>query len=45
VTVEIACKVWVTFLIIVLGSLVAGFIETWWEERKQEKKVGGAKHD
>lgn len=33
------------FLVLVVGSLVAGliagFIESWWEQRKREKDKGG----
>lgn len=29
------------FAVLVLGSLVAGFVDTWWEQRKREKNKRG----
>jgi len=31
----------VLFVVIVVGSLVAGFVDTWWEDRKRDKIKGG----
>ncbi len=28
---------WMVFVLVV-GSFIAGFIETWWEQRKREKE-------
>lgn len=38
---EIACKVFFGFLVLVGGSLIAGLIDTWWEQRKREKNKKG----
>lgn len=29
------------FAVLVLGSLVAGFVDEWWEQRKREKNKRG----
>lgn len=29
------------FAVLVVGSFIAGFIETWWEQRQREKNQGG----
>ena len=29
------------FIVLVVGSLVAGFVDAWWEQRKWDKKERG----
>ena len=36
---EIACKVFYGFLALFTFALIAGSIDTWWEERKREQEV------
>lgn len=38
---EIVSKVFFVLLILVAGSFLAGFIDTWWEQRKREKNKRG----
>ena len=35
---EIASKIFFGFMLLVLFSFVAGFIDAWWEQRKRDKE-------
>ena len=38
---EIVCKVCFGLLVLMVLCLIAGFVSTWWEWRKQQKKTKG----
>ena len=35
---EIASKIFFGFLLLVVGSFIAGFIDVWWEQRQRDKE-------
>ena len=35
---ELASKIFFGFLLLVVGSFIAGFIDVWWEQRKRDKE-------
>ena len=35
---EIASKIFFGFLLLVVFSFIAGFIDVWWEQRKRDKE-------